>query len=95
MNEIELQNIESSVGEGDPIVTRDNAVLNTVKVDLSAQIGSTTISVEELYNLKKGDMLSLTEKLNEPVKLLLDNQVIAHGKLCVVDDNFAVEITNI
>ena len=95
MNEIELQNIESSVGEGDTIVTRDNAVLNAVKVELCAQIGSTSISVEELYSLKKGDMVTLLEKVNEPVKLLLDNQIIAYGKLCVVDDNFAVEITNI
>lgn len=95
MDEIELQNIEVSHGEGKPIIKRDDAILNTVQVDLSAEIGSTTISVNELFNLKKGAVLALTEKLNEPVKLLLGNHVIAHGKLCVVGDNFAVEITNI
>ena len=92
MQDIELQDIAQNEGAGEAIVNRDYALLNEVKVNLSVQVGTAVVSVDELYSIKKGQVLKLNEAIDEPVNLLLNDKVIAKGKLTVSGENFAIEI---
>lgn len=72
--------------------------LNLVKdleVQLSVRIGTLSLSIGELRQLKIGQLLSLNQKTNEPIELLLNNQVIALGELMSHEDQFALKITEI
>lgn len=95
MQEIELQEVESIEGTGDSIVSRDYALLNNVKVNLTVEVGTATMSVEELFSIKKGQVLKLNESIDKPINLLLDDKIIAKGKLMVSDENFAIEIMQV
>lgn len=95
MQEVEFQEINQTTGEGAELVERDTALLQGVEVELSVQVGTTQIKAEDLFNLKKGQVVKLDEYINEPVKLMLDDHAIAHGKLMVSDDCFAIEILDI
>jgi flagellar motor switch protein FliN/FliY len=95
MQDIELQEVESSEGIGDSLVNRDYTLLNNVKVELVVQVGTATMTVDELFSIKKGKVLKLNESLDTPINLLLDDKVIAKGKLTVCDDNFAIEVMEV
>lgn len=95
MQDIELQEVDKLDGQGEPIVSRDYALLNNVKVDLTVQVGTATMTVDELFSIKKGQVVKLNESIDKPINLLLDDKVIAKGKLTVCDDNFAIEVMQV
>lgn len=70
-------------------------VVGDVKIDCLVRLGTVTVTINELRQLKKGEVLSLHEKPYEPVDVLLNNQVIARGELMTCDDCFAIQITEI
>ena len=95
MQDIELQEVDKLDGQGEPLVSRDYALLNNVKVDLTVQVGTATMTVDELFSIKKGQVVKLNESIDKPINLLLDDKVIAKGKLTVCDDNFAIEVMQV
>lgn len=66
-----------------------------VKVALSAQIGTVDLTIEKLFSLKSGDVLSTNESLEAPVRLYLHGREIARGELVAVDDHFGVKILEV
>lgn len=68
--------------------------LGNLKVRLSAQLGTTEISVAELTALQKGATLSLDKLLDQPVDLMAEGHVVAQGTLVAVGDNFGLRITS-
>jgi flagellar motor switch protein FliN/FliY len=59
---------------------------------MTAQIGSLTLSIEQLLAMKSGDQLKLDQGLEAPVSLLLNGRVVASAELLAVDDHYAVRI---
>jgi flagellar motor switch protein FliN/FliY len=70
-------------------------LIQGVKVRLAASLGSSSLTVAELFALKDGSVLKLDRAIDEPVDVMLEGQVIARGRLVAVDDNFGVSITEI
>lgn len=68
-------------------------LVGSLEVECQVRLGNITLSLAELRCLKAGQLLSLDQKINEPIDLLLNNQVIARGELMSVDDCFALLIT--
>lgn len=67
--------------------------LGHLKVKLTAQLGSTEISVAELTALQKGATLSLDRLLDQPIDLLAEGHVVAQGTLVAVGEHFGLRIT--
>ena len=78
-----------------PRVPRDIELIRHVEVALAAHIGTATLSIEKLYALREGDVVTLNELVDEPVTLLIDNRPVARGQLVAVEDHLGVEITEI
>jgi flagellar motor switch protein FliN/FliY len=74
---------------------RDLDLIRHVQVALSARVGSTEISIEKLYSLRAGDVLTLHEQVSEPVTLFVENRAVARGLLVAVDDHLGIEISEI
>ena len=70
-------------------------LIGSVEVTCMVRIGTLTLTVAELTQLKQGQCLTLAEKTNEPVDIVLNNQVIARGELMSCEDRFAVQITEV
>lgn len=73
----------------------DPKLIGAVEVVLEAHLGSATMTVLELTNLKAGDSVSLDSALNQDVELRLNGATIARGELVSVGNNFGVRITDI
>lgn len=66
-----------------------------VPMEVSVRIGSTQRSIDEVGNFTRGTVIELDTLANEPVDILVNGNLIARGDVVVVDDNFAVRITEI
>jgi flagellar motor switch protein FliM len=69
--------------------------LNIVDVYLSAVLGKTTITVENFLNLSIGDIITLDEKTDEPVKLMVEDKAYFYAKPGTINKNMGVEILDI
>nr|WP_255775434.1 FliM/FliN family flagellar motor switch protein [Microbulbifer sediminum] len=70
-------------------------MIRHVQVELRVSVGSARISVEELFNLKKGELLSLDKKVDEPVDVFVNGALVARGVLASKGDSLGVRITEI
>lgn len=75
-----------SIGRG------DISMVGHVQVSLTAQVGTVSMSIEQLFGLKAGDVVSMNELLEAPLTLMLNGRAVARGELLAVDDHFGVRI---
>ncbi len=62
------------------------------EVFLSAILGKTTITLEDLLNLEEGDVIVLDKKIEEPVEVYIEGVPKILGKLGVFKNRMAVQI---
>lgn len=93
---IELDEAEQvSNSQLSPLLKRDMGLIRHVTVALNAELGNVEMTVDELFNLKAGDVVQLLRQLNEPATLCLDGKPVARGVLVAVDDSFGLQLTDI
>lgn len=66
-----------------------------VPMEVSVRIGTTQRRIEEVSDFTKGTIIELDTMANEPVDIMVNGNLMARGEVVVVDDNFAVRITEI
>lgn len=71
---------------------QDISLIGHVQVSLAAQVGTVSLSVERLFALKAGEVISMNELLDAPVTLMLNGRAVARAELLAVDDHFGVRI---
>ena len=86
----ELGNVRSETDGG--LVNNDVGLVGHVQVSLAAQVGTITMSIERLFGLKSGDVISMNELLEAPLTLMLNGRPVARAELLAVDDHFGVRI---
>ncbi|GEM_PF-1882634 len=86
---------QPSTDNGDFIANHHLGIVGDIEVDCLVRLGTLTMTIAELRQLREGQTLSLDQKTHEPVDILLNNQVIARGELMSCDDCFAIQITGI
>lgn len=69
--------------------------LNFIDVNLSAILGDTSITVDEFLKLSVGDVIPLSVKSSEPVKLEIENEPYFYAKPGVIGKNMGVQILDI
>ncbi len=71
-----------------------NLVLD-VPVNVSLRVGSTDISIRDLVALVEGSVIALDQNASEPMDVLVNGMLIAHGEIVVVDEKFGVRLTDV
>ena len=83
------------VGNFTPQQKHNAELLMDIYVQVTVELGRTTIRVEDVLGLGEGSIIELYKPANEPVDLLVNNRLIAHGEVVVIDENFGARVTNI
>lgn len=78
--------------DADAASRQDISLIGHVQVSLAAQVGTVTMSIDHLFGLKSGDVISMNELLEAPLTLMLNGRPVARGELLAVDDHFGVRI---
>jgi flagellar motor switch protein FliN/FliY len=71
----------------------NRTLIDNVDITIDTYLGSTTMTIATLNELRAGSVIALDAALNEVVELRLNGVCIAHGELVAVGDKFGVRIT--
>lgn len=92
VHNIDLSDAPDSSPSGAPLIAKDLSLVGHVPVLLTALVGSVSLTVEQLFALKKGEVLAMNESLDAPITLQLNGKPVAHGELVAVEDHFGIRI---
>jgi flagellar motor switch protein FliN/FliY len=66
-----------------------------VPVSLSIEVGRTRMTISELMETREGSVIELERLLDEPLDILVNGSLIAHGVVVLANDRFGIQITDI
>lgn len=89
----ELQ--DSASANAGPPADVDLGLILDVPVDVSLQVGSTEITIRDLVQLVEGSVVALDRDYSEPMDVMVNGTLIAHGEIVVVDEKFGVRLTDV
>ncbi|MFO8059625.1 MAG: flagellar motor switch protein FliN [Bacillota bacterium] len=75
----------------------DNRIdmLLDVPLQVSVELGRTVCQIRDILQLGTGAVLELEKQAGDPVDILVNGKLVARGEVVVVDEDFAVRITEI
>ncbi|MBI3771256.1 MAG: flagellar motor switch protein FliN [Gammaproteobacteria bacterium] len=70
-------------------------VILDIPVTVSMEIGRTKISIRNLLQLNQGSVVELDRLAGEPMDVLVNGTLIAHGEVVVVNEKFGIRLTDV
>lgn len=91
----ELDNLESDnlpvAGDED----RNLDMILDIPVTIAMEIGRTRISIRNLLQLNQGSVVELDRLAGEPMDVLVNGTLVAHGEVVVVNEKFGIRLTDV
>ncbi len=81
----------SELGTGD--VKLD--VILDIPVTIAMEIGRTKLSIRNLLQLNQGSVVELDRLAGEPMDVLVNGTLVAHGEVVVVNEKFGIRLTDV
>jgi flagellar motor switch protein FliN len=93
----EQQQPESSPAASRPTAGPSQAapLLMGVKLPIRVLLGRTQLPLRDIAQLGNGAVVELDCSPDDPVEIIVNDRVIAHGEVVVVSGNYGVRITKI
>ncbi len=66
-----------------------------IPVTLAVEIGSTKVSIRNLLQLNQGSVVELDRLAGEPLDVLVNGTLVAHGEVVVVNEKFGIRLTDV
>ncbi len=90
----EIDNLEEGkLDEVDDEINLD--LILDVPVNIAMEIGRTQISIRNLLKLSQGSVIELDRMAGEPMDVLVNGTLIAHGEVVVVNEKFGIRLTDV
>ena len=70
-------------------------LLMGVKLPIRILLGRTELSLREITQLGNGAVVELNCSPNDPVQIMVNDRLIAHGEIVVVGGNYGIRVTKI
>lgn len=93
--EFKSEELSATAGAGVGGIGRPIDFLLDVPLTLSVELGRTKMIVNDLLQLGQGSVVELTKLVGEPLEVLVNEKLIARGEVVVLNDKFAVRLTDI
>ena len=101
-----LENFENSAGAAPPAQatpgfgegsgpTPDLDVILDIPVTISMEVGNTAIPIRNLLQLNQGSVIELDRLAGEPLDVLVNGTLIAHGEVVMVNEKFGIRLTDV
>ena len=87
----------SASASSSPTASRPRTMdlLRDVQMDVTVELGRTSMTVQDLLALTPGSVVELDRAAGSPADILVNGQLIARGEVVVVDEDYAIRITEI
>jgi len=89
---VQFPNLQEGSGGQD---SKNLDFIMDVSLRVSVELGRAKVQVKDVLQLGLGSVVQLDKLAGEPVDILINGKLIAHGEVVVVDENFGVKIVDI
>jgi flagellar motor switch protein FliN/FliY len=91
---INLETFDAGGNKGKSI-DPDLDIILDIPVSISMAVGSTSITIRNLLQLNQGSVIELDRLAGEPLDVLVNGTLIAHGEVVVVNEKFGIRMTDV
>lgn len=70
-------------------------VILDIPVTISMEVGNTDITIRNLLQLNQGSVVELDRLAGEPLDVMVNGTLIAHGEVVVVNEKFGIRLTDV
>ncbi len=85
--------LDDAAGPGSEDVNLD--VILDIPVTISMEIGRTKINIRNLLQLNQGSVVELDRLAGEPLDVMVNGTLIAHGEVVVVNEKYGIRLTDV
>lgn len=93
-----FKDLSSNGKSAGQLTTTENTNLDVIldiPVTLSMEIGRTELPINNLLQLNQGSVVELDRLAGEPLDVLINGTLIAHGEVVVVNEKFGIRLTDV
>jgi flagellar motor switch protein FliN/FliY len=88
--------LDDFTNDGKTVAGRpDLDVILDIPVTISMEVGRTSITIRNLLQLNQGSVIELDRLAGEPLDVLVNGTLIAHGEVVVVNEKFGIRMTDV
>lgn len=91
--QVDAKQLSASSNPGSGEVKLD--VILDIPVTIAMEIGRTQISIRNLLQLNQGSIVELDRLAGEPMNVLVNGTLVAHGEVVVVNEKFGIRLTDV
>jgi len=91
--QVEAKRLSESADSGSGDVKLD--VILDIPVTIAMEIGRTQLSIRNLLQLNQGSIVELDRLAGEPMDVLVNGTLVAHGEVVVVNEKFGIRLTDV
>jgi flagellar motor switch protein FliN len=84
----------SKIAQGDGPAPDLDVILD-IPVTISMEVGNTQIPIRNLLQLNQGSVIELDRLAGEPLDVLVNGTLIAHGEVVMVNEKFGIRLTDV
>ncbi len=85
---------ERPAAKSDSVNESNIELLLDVSMRVTVELGRTRMKLAQILELQHGSVVELDRLAGDPVDIFVNDRMVAHGEVVVVDDKFGVRITN-
>ena len=90
----EFQNLANEPGALATAESNLDVILD-IPVTLSMEVGRTEVPIQDLLALNRGSVVELDRIAGEPMDVLINGTLIAHGEVVVINEKFGIRLTDV
>ncbi len=79
----------------DPSLRKEMSLVMDIELPIAIELGRTNMLIRDIVKLSPGSVVELDKLSGEPVDLYVNNKRFARGEVVVIEENFAVRITEL
>ncbi|RZM80292.1 flagellar motor switch protein FliN [Pseudoalteromonas rubra] len=91
----ELEELQDSSASLSADEKRKLDTILDIPVTISMEVGRSKINIRNLLQLNQGSVVELDRVAGEPLDVLVNGTLIAHGEVVVVNDKFGIRLTDV
>ena len=98
MSSADLQQFDDPSKSKAPLSREERKKLDAIldiPVTITMEVGHAKISIRNLLQLNQGSVIELERLAGEPLDVLVNGTLIAHGEVVVVNDKFGIRLTDV
>lgn len=86
----------AAAGAGEATARTENLdVILDIPVTLTLELGRARIPIRTLMQLNQGSVVELERMAGEPLDVLVNGMLVAHGEVVVVNERFGIRFTDV